>query len=185
MKQEYILSLTKTNLYAFVLLIPIGLVVVGPYVFIHGVDSIRVAESGLIDFFGGNLGLALVFLAGILVHELLHGIAWAIFAKNGWRSVSFGIKISHLTPYCHCSEALKKKQFIIGVILPCIVLGIIPIIYSYCAGSLPICLFGYFFTASAGGDLMVLWMLRKVDNDHMIKDHPEQIGFIVEEIAKV
>jgi hypothetical protein len=109
----------------------------------------------------------------------LHGFGWAIFAKHGFKSISFGIKWEYLTPYCHCNEPLKRFPFLIGAILPLVVLGLFPAVYAYFTGNFTIWFFGFFFTIAAGGDIIAIWMLRKVKKGQLVQDHPSELGFII------
>ena len=57
---------------------------------------------------GYAVALPLLILCLIIVHELIHGITWAIFAKNHFHAIDFGIVWSTLSPYCTCFKPLKK-----------------------------------------------------------------------------
>ena len=41
--------------------------------------------------------------------------------------------------------------------------------------------FGFFFTFAAGGDFLILWLLRKEKDTYMVQDHPKKIGCIIQE----
>ncbi|MCI8355728.1 MAG: DUF3267 domain-containing protein, partial [Lachnospiraceae bacterium] len=66
-----------------------------------------------------SLGFIAVLLVLILclsiLHELIHGITWSLFAKNHFHSIDFGIIWSSFSPYCTCSNPLKKWQYLLGV----------------------------------------------------------------------
>lgn len=144
-----------------------------------------------IDFFlgfGGDWGLhpllygvilLLVMAGGIALHELIHGVFWAIYAKKGWKSIKFGVIKEHLTPYCHCMEPLRVKQYIVGAVMPLIILGIIPGVISWFNGSWPLLLFGFLFTVSAIGDIMIINLIRKLDKEVYVQDHPSEAGYYV------
>ena len=72
---------------------------------------------------GDAVALPLLSLCLIIVHELIHGITWAIFVKNHFHAIDFGIVWSTLTPYCACFEPLKKWQYLLGTAMPTLVLG--------------------------------------------------------------
>ncbi len=171
----------KANFYAFLMIAPIGIILGIPYFILHGLSAFNFKGVGMGNLFGGALVVLLIFFLGILMHELLHGVGWALFTKRGWRSIRFGVHWEYLTPYCHCSEPLKKWMFTIGAVLPCIILGMAPAVISYINGSFSWWFFGFFFTISAGGDIQALWLLRKVSNKSLIKDHPSELGFTVSE----
>ena len=72
---------------------------------------------------GDAVALPLLSLCLIIVHELIHGITWAIFVKNHFHAIDFGVVWSTLTPYCACFEPLKKWQYLLGTAMPTLVLG--------------------------------------------------------------
>ena len=121
-----------------------------------------------------------VFLASIIVHELLHGTGWALFTKNKFKSIAFGVVWQALTPYCTCKEPLRKGQYIVGLILPCLILGFIPSVIACFTGNGLLLGFGALMIVCAGGDLMVLFMIlkAKLKGDVLFLDHPTDIGLV-------
>lgn len=116
----------------------------------------------------------------IVVHELIHGLTWSLFTRNGFKSVAFGFIWKYLTPYCSCKEALKRGQYILGGIMPGLVLGIIPQAVACFTGIYMLAFFGAFMTVCAGGDLMIFVMIlmdRKNRDEHYL-DHPTKIGLV-------
>jgi hypothetical protein len=135
--------------------------------------------DGVLNFITGFLVLILVMGIGIVTHELIHGIFWAIFAKDGFRSIKFGILKQYLTPYCHCKEPLKVKHYITGAIMPAILLGFLPLILSLVYGSLGWLFFGIFFTAAAGGDFLMIKLLNKEPKNAWVQDHSSEPGYYI------
>lgn len=132
--------------------------------------------------FGGTLAFLGIFLIAVVAHELIHGITWACFAENGWKDVEFGIMMKYLTPYCTCAAPLKKGPYILGALMPLIVLGLIPTVVSMFTGSFFLVLFGLVMILSAGGDVMIVWKLLryKTDaNDILYHDHPTEAGGVI------
>jgi hypothetical protein len=113
---------------------------------------------------------------GIPVHELIHGIFFAGFAKSGIRSVKFGIMRKVMLPYCHCSESLKISKYIIAAAAPGVVLGIFPVVYSFFAGRTDFLIFGIFYIIGAGGDFLMIWMLRNEKKSTFVLDHESKAG---------
>ena len=138
--------------------------------------------NAVMDQFVTNYIIFMVALiVGIVVHELIHGLTWAKFAKSGFRSISFGVMWKMLTPYCHCSEPLKVSYYSIGALMPLIVLGILPSVAAICLKSLFWLTMGVIFIAAAAGDIMVVWKLRKENPENMVLDHPSEAGYLVYE----
>lgn len=123
--------------------------------------------------------LLLLFVVGIAVHELIHGFFFGLFAKNGFKSIRFGVMWQMLTPYCHCKEPLKIKHYFLGALMPALLLGIIPGVISLFNGNGLMLLFGILFTGAAAGDFMVVWMLRKEHPETYVQDHPSEAGCFV------
>lgn len=61
--------------------------------------------------------------------------------------------------------------------MPLFVMGIIPSIIGLIIGHGGILSFGIFFSWTAGGDIILLYLLRKLNNDMYVSDHPEKMGF--------
>lgn len=95
------ISAVYANVMAVVLALPILLVLWAVFVWKNGHGSISNPMLLVV--------LVLFFLL-IVVHEAIHGLFWSFFAKNKWKSISFGIMWNSLTPYCTCQEELTKGQ---------------------------------------------------------------------------
>jgi hypothetical protein len=171
-RKEYTLEIGKVNLYAFFLIIPITAIYIIPFILIWDYQTFEVGRKEFMQYF------VYVFLLGIILHELLHGITWAIFTKKRFKSIKFGI--NGLTPYCHCKEPLKVKHYRLGGAMPLIVMGIIPGTVGLFFGNGLLLSLGIFFSWTAGGDIISLFMLRKITKNTMVSDHPEKMGFYIE-----
>lgn len=124
-----------------------------------------------------NLMLLLVAqIIGLAVHELIHGITWACFAEHGFRSISFGVNPKQFMIYCHCSDPLKIRHYVIGALMPCFLLGVIPVIVSYFNGNAALLIFGVVFIVLALGDILIVWTIRKEKPNCKVLDHPKEPG---------
>ena len=118
----------------------------------------------------------------IVVHELIHGITWAAFAKNGWKSISFGFIVEYLTPYCSCNQPMKKYQIILGAIMPTIILGFIPAIVAVFTGSTITLFVALMLIMGGGGDMIIIFKLlrfKSTAKDVLFIDHPYELGTAV------
>ena len=84
-----------------------------------------------------------------------------------------------LTPYCHCKENLKVNQYILGAIMPAIILGVIPALLAILFGSIGLLAFGIFFTIAAMGDFLIIFLLRKENRNTLVLDHPTEPGCFI------
>lgn len=179
-------DLTTTPLKANTLGVLYGILLATPFVILYFITADK-SSYGVSDSFFANYiiwFIALLFL--IVVHELLHGLTWSIFTKEKLKSISFGIIWKSLNPYCTCNEALKRNEYILGLLMPCIVLGIIPAIISLFNHNNWWLVTGAVMIMSAGGDLLILKMIldHKGSNDDLYLDHPTEIGLTVFEKRK-
>ena len=170
------INIVSANVFSIVLLIVSAVVFIVPFYLIWG-DTDWSTEKGMFGVSG--IWWLIAFFTGIVVHELLHGITWACYAKSGWKSISFGVMWKLLTPYCHCNEPMGVKAYLAGALMPLIVLGIIPAVVSLIIGSIPLLGWGILFIAAASGDIWMSWLLTKEDPESTILDHPTEAGFYV------
>ncbi|MFH0990938.1 MAG: DUF3267 domain-containing protein [bacterium] len=171
--------MVEANIYPVMLAVPIVLVLGTLYLLVWS-DTMRVPAlaRSIGDSFGLGIMLAL-FIVGIIVHELLHGFVWALFSANKFKSIRFGIVWHVLTPYCHCVEPMTVRHYRLGAVAPCLVLGVAPSLMGIVSGHVGVFLYGVLFTIAAGGDLLILWALRKEHPETLVLDHPTRCGCAV------
>jgi len=170
------IDIVKANKFSVIIMVVVAIVFFVPFFMIWR-DTKPIGEL----FCGfGDTSLALILFAmGIVAHELIHGLTWACYAKSGWKSISFGIIWKLLTPYCHCDEPMNIHGYMVGAMMPCIVLGVIPAIVALFIGSLPMLVWGVLFIAAAAGDIWMTWLLTKENSKSMVLDHPSEAGFYI------
>ena len=165
-----VVKLSKTmNLLALLILV-VGIV---PFCFIwpngaHALKSVLTSFTFIL--------LTLAVIVGLAVHELIHGITWACVAEHGFRSISFGISPKQFMIYCHCSDPLKIKHYVVGALMPCFLLGVVPVIVAYFIGNAAMLIFGVLFIVLALGDILIVWTIRKENPNSKVLDHPKEPG---------
>ena len=175
--RELTIESDKANGIAMAFLVPVA-VVSGIVFFYLWHDSIDLHHEIMLLKKHTFAGLfILVFF--VIIHELLHALAYLFLTKGDFKSISFGIIWKNLTPYCHYSKAISMRQYRIAVALPGLITGIIPLIISMSIGSFSLLVFALLFTLGAMGDFSILWISRKEKSNTMLKDHPDKIGCII------
>lgn len=157
----------------------LGVVFALPFIVIIGLlyRLVLIERANLSEIAG--LSFYIMFIAiiavSVVVHELLHGIGWAISSGKGWKVVRFNINA--MMPSCACKVALKKKTYLIGVLAPFVVLGLGSILFVFVyPGTVSLLTMMVNFIA-AGADLLIaLHVLR--EEDCFIADHPTEAGYI-------
>lgn len=122
-----------------------------------------------------------LFIILTVVHELIHGLVWSLFAENGWKAVSIGVIWRYLTPYCTCNEPLHRRAYIVGALAPTVVLGLAPVLAAYATESLALLAIGLLMIFGGGGDLtIVIKMLRFKPDGSEVRylDHPYECGLV-------
>lgn len=174
-RRKVAINLVQANVFGIVLMVISAIVLLVPFFMIWG-DTFPTE----INYTPLESGLYLVaFVIGIVVHELIHGLTWAQYAKGGWKSISFGVIWKMLTPYCHCDVPLNKRAYMMGALMPLLVLGVLPGMAGVAFGSLPLVIWGIIFISAAAGDIWMAWLLSKEDAECLFLDHPSEAGFYV------
>lgn len=170
-KEKITIDLKKANWYLGLFSIPIIAIYFIPFIMIWGLDF---KEPNI------HWGIPLICLIlSIILHELIHGVVFACYVKEGFKSIKFGVLWKSLTPYCHCKEPLKIKHYRLSIVMPFIVLGVIPFIISLFLGNSLLLVWGTFMTMSAMGDLMIIYLLKNEKDTTWVEDHPSEVGCFV------
>lgn len=164
------ITMTQANLYA--------LVTGGPLALILFIAYITKWKSGEIGFSGLLFFIPGLFLFTVL-HELMHGVTWAAFCKNKWKSIRFGFMLEMLTPYCHCMEPLTRSQYIMGTLMPLVIAGLVPFMISYLTGNYILMALSMVMIVGAGGDISATAMILREKNAALLLDHPTLCGSVV------
>ncbi len=155
----------------------------GLFVFLKFNEGAFTGVSDLLLKMGGNLlTIIIVFIALTVLHELLHGLTWSMFSENHWKDVSFGFMAKYVTPYCSLKTPLKKGPYILGTLMPLIVLGIVPYVLSVITGSAFILFYSIMMTAAAAGDMMIVFKILTSGvsgEDVLVLDHPTLVGSVM------
>ncbi|MFZ1730945.1 MAG: DUF3267 domain-containing protein [Bacteroidota bacterium] len=172
-------SLLRANFLMVYFSVPAVLILGGMYVWLWGYQRLLwLLTSG--DYF-----LPLIYmLLGIVVHEGIHGVTWKLATGKPFSAIKFGFAWKTITPYAHCRESMMAKPYRIGAAMPLILLGILPSLYAIAEGQAGIIAFGLFFTFAAGGDMLILWLLRDISPTALVEDHPTRAGCYVLEEAQ-
>lgn len=172
---ERTMSLTAANIAGLALMPLLILVAVMPYLLLQGTTALANTLSTLSGHPATALWLLLSFVIGIFVHEGLHALAWGAIA--GFQNIKFGFK--EMTPYTHCTVPMPARAYRIGAALPGVLLGILPSIAAALMGSAALLIFSILMMIGAAGDVMILWMLRDLNESTRVQDHPSKVGCLV------
>jgi hypothetical protein len=179
-KRELTVSMLAANVYALVTGFLPAMLWPALLALLWGAERLQQGLQRLLDPASGQMtALILLFIPGIFVHELLHALGWVWFGKVGREAIRFGFQWKTLTPYAHCQLPMTASAYCAGGLLPGLMLGAVPGLLGALLGSFFLVAFGFVFTAAAGGDFLILWLLRGVSSRALVEDHPSKAGCYV------
>ncbi|WP_162148792.1 DUF3267 domain-containing protein [Alkaliflexus imshenetskii] len=144
-----------------------------PYLLLHGFKGyggITLTASGW---------FLLIFISGVIIHELIHALIFGLLCRDGFRSISFGIDKATLSPYCYCNSNLRVWAYRTGALMPFFVLGVVPLIISWFTASVGFLIFGSLFSVFSGGDWVAVTLTKGLNSRDIVKDHPAKLGFYI------
>jgi hypothetical protein len=166
-------SMARANGFALLAVGPPVAALAWAFVALHGWGPIAVA--GRLPL----LALGAALLAGVILHEVLHAVAWKWASGLPWRDIAIGFQWRTFTPFAHARVPMTARAYRIGAATPGALLGLGPSLAGLATGDGAAILFGLLFTFAAGGDALVLWMLRGVRGARLVQDHPTRAGCYV------
>lgn len=118
----------------------------------------------------------IILVASVLVHEALHAVAWAWAGGLSLAQIEFGVLWKALAPYAHPKVPLSAGAYRLGVVAPGLLLGLIPSLLGILFGWSIFSGWGGLLLAFAAGDALILWTIRHVSEDTLVRDHPSRFG---------
>lgn len=174
-EKELTIGILQANVEAIIIMLPF--VVAAAMIYFH-VNSSGAQEISL----SFSILLVPILLVMIVLHELIHGLVWGCFAKNHFHSIEFGVIWKALTPYCTCSEPMKKWQYILGGAMPTLVLGAGTAAMAVVTNQLLLFFVAELMIFSGGGDFLIILKIllyRSGRKETVYYDHPYECGVVV------
>lgn len=170
-KRDLSVSLKRANVVVFFTAMPVAIFQLWLFSLSHPETDNLITWNFII--------FLLVVMAGGVIHEVVHGITWALAGRKPWASIKFGFQVKTLTPYCHLTEPVEINAYRIGAFMPGFVVGILPFVYSLYSGDTNWFWFSLIHIIAAGGDWLVLWLIRNVKLGSLVEDHATRAGCYV------
>ena len=167
-KRDLSISMARANVVVVFTSIPVVIVQFAIFIIVQGSEKLETTWNSVI--------LLVVVLLGVVMHELIHGIAWVIFGRKHFSAIKFGFQWKTFTPYAHLKEPVEVNAYRIGAFMPGFVLGILIYILSVLLGDGNLFWFSLVHTAASGGDWLILWLIRSVKSGMQVEDHPTNAG---------
>ncbi len=152
-----------------------ALAVLASHVALWGIPSPRKALEGL-DWWMPFL-VPLIALAAIPLHEGLHYVGFRVAGATR-EQIYLGVD-PQVGPYCGCTAPLRLRGYIVAIILPVLVLGVLPWILGMITGRLALTAFSAIQVLLAGGDFLALRLAVGQPGNPWVQDTETGIGFEV------
>lgn len=143
-----------------------------------GVAFMKAWPNSLILQLGFVVTFFLGYVLGIVLHEGIHAISWVLADKGvSGAAISFGIIRSSGIPYCHLKVPVRRNCYLIGILMPGLIVGLGPLVVGYVTGNFMAWLLGIFLIHAALSDIIVVRFLLKERAGSWIQDLPEALGY--------
>jgi len=123
------------------------------------------------------LKFILLLVFAFLVKEVMTGVFFALFSENNFKSVKFKIKNNGFCFLFHCKEILMVHHYIIALVMPFVIVGIIFLGFSFIFESIYLLFIGLLFsiTCSIASLIQLKMIIEK--KAILIYDLPDEKGF--------
>ncbi len=177
-QEELIANPKKTHLSGFIYPLPFVALFCFLYYLVWGMPNLKSPFIFLQNKFGNVsiLVLLLILFISIVLHEFIHGLTLSYFASNGAKSIKYGFNLKYFAPFCNCKEAMQVKHYLIGILMPAIILGFIPCLIAVAIQSSGFLVYGIIMIFSAGGDFIITKLLINEPKTDLVLDHPTKVG---------
>ncbi len=170
-KRDLSISMARANVIVLFISIPVVILQFVVFIGLHGIDNLKPSWNTLL--------LIAAILLGVVIHELIHGLGWVIFGRKPFSAIKFGFQWKTFTPYAHLKEPVEVNVYRLGAFLPWFILGILTYFLSLILGSGDLFWFSLIHRSAAGGDWLILWLIRSVKTGMQVEDHPTNAGCYV------
>ena len=171
------IPIVSANILAVLIMLPFVAVIAVPYLLRHGINRPESFQSYLLSLFL----FVILAAAEMALHEGIHGLTWGLLSPDGFSTIEFGFIKEYLTPYCYCGTPLTKGQYMIGSMMPTLILGFLQGLLAVRTGSFLLFVLSVVLMIGGGGDFLIDFLLlryKKKKKTLILMDHPTELGFV-------
>lgn len=173
--QDFSISIEKLNKYVLTVVFPLVLPFFGLYIYFwgwNGIYSAMINDSSPLSFFA----LVALVIGSIYLRIVIIGSSWRFFGKKNANAVKYVTDLETKSPFIYCDEPIKIGAYRLGLAMPGTLLGILPVTIGILSGIGFVFILGVFGILLAGGEIYILWAIRKVEPRALVKDHSLRVG---------
>ncbi len=113
----------------------------------------------------------------LFIHELLHGVAFAVFGRVPFRKIKYGYNIKKIIAYCTCELPISKNAYFIVAIFPLLITSIIPTYFALNMARFDAVLFVALAFVFSIGDIVMAIEILRLPKGSKVLDCPNDVGF--------
>lgn len=163
----YKLNMTVLNILAILLFILVG----GIVIFLEHHDNYIVTLPMTIFF--------ILMFVWLIIHELLHGIAFALFKSVKKENITFGMFLEKGVFYCMCKQNIGKKVILTSLLFPITIIGFLTLIIGMILNNYELVFLSILNIVSSIGDIVMTIYFLKCPNDIIYLDLDDCTSFTV------
>lgn len=127
------------------------------------------------DIFDFNFLALLSLFLMFALHEICHGIGYALYAKNK-KNIKFGAVLEKGVFYAMCQEEISKQGIIVSLLFPILILTLIPLPFALYFKSSLILFLAITNLIGAIGDILLIKLVLKLPKNITYIDYDNNIG---------
>lgn len=114
----------------------------------------------------------------MVLHEIIHGIFYILMGAK-FKNITFGMALEKGIFYCKCGEDIDKKNILISVIAPFVLLGVIPFILGILTSSFTLLFLAIINISGCGGDIMVFFFFLGREKSCQFREIGDSTTFLL------
>lgn len=115
----------------------------------------------------------------LIMHEILHGIAFTIFKEVKQKNITFGMFLEKGIFYCMCKQNISKKVILTSLLFPLTIIGIITLIIGMVINNYELVFLSILNIVSSIGDITMTLYFLKCPKDIIYLDLDDCTSFTV------
>lgn len=123
--------------------------------------------------------LIIIMFFWLLLHELLHGIGFALSKDVKKENITFGMFLEKDVFYCMCKQTISKKSALVALLFPVTIIGIITLIIGMIINHYELVFLSVFNIMSSIGDIVMSIYFLKCPRDITYLDLDDCTSFTV------
>lgn len=121
----------------------------------------------------------LIMVAWLVTHEIIHGLFYIINGANK-ENITYGVALEKGIFYCKCGEFINKKNIILSVIAPFVIIGVITYVIGFVINSWLLIFLSVINIVGAAGDLAMFTFFLKRDKNLKFKELGDSTRFCLQ-----